>query len=62
MTLDLRRKKLELMRVQTARYELEFKIEEKYDEIKRIESHIKVQKEKEDELSKEIIELEKRGN
>ena len=49
------------MRVQTARHELEFKIEEKHDEIKRIQDHIKVQKDKELELGKEIHELEKKG-
>lgn len=61
MSLELKRKKLELMRVQTARHELEFKIEEKQDEIKRIQDHIKVQKDKELELGKEIHELEKKG-
>lgn len=52
--LDVKRKKLELMRVQTARYELEFKIEEKQDEIKRLEDHIKIQLEKEASLLKEL--------
>lgn len=61
MSLELKRKKLDLMRVQTARHELEFKIEERQDEIKRIEDHIKVQKDKELELGKEIHELEKKG-
>lgn len=62
MSLELKRKKLELMRVQTARHELEFKIEERQDEIKRIQDHIKVQKDKELELGKEIHELEKKGS
>jgi len=61
MSLELKRKKLDLMRVQTARHELEFKIEERQDEIKRIQEHIKVQKDKELELGKEIHELEKKG-
>jgi hypothetical protein len=61
MSLELKRKKLELMRVTTARHELEFKIEEKQDEIKRIQDHIKVQRLKEAELGKEIHELEKKG-
>lgn len=59
MSLELSRKKIELMRVQTARHELEFKIEERLDEINRIKDHIKVQKEKEDELKQEITILEK---
>lgn len=58
MSLELSRKKLELMRVETARHELEFKIEERLDEIKRIQDHIKVQKEKEEQLKQEISKLE----
>lgn len=61
MSLELKRKKLELMRVTTARHELEFKIEEKQDEIKRIQDHIKVQRLKEAELGKEIHDMEKKG-
>jgi hypothetical protein len=59
--LELKRKKLELLQVDTARHELEFKIEEKMDEIKRIENHIKIQKERELSLASEIHELEKKG-
>lgn len=54
MTLDDKRKKLELMRVQTARYELEFKIEEKLEEIERLKEHIKIQIEREKQLTNEI--------
>ncbi len=60
MSLDLKRKKLELLRVSTARHEQEFKIEEKLDEIKRLEDHIKVQIAHEEKLAKEIAELEKK--
>lgn len=58
MSLDLMRKKVELMRVQTARHELELKIQEKLDEIKRVEESIKIQKSRELELDKEIKQLE----
>lgn len=59
MSLELSRKKLELMRVETARHELEFKIEERLDEITRIKEHIRAQKEKEEQLKLEITTLEK---
>lgn len=57
MSLDLRRKQLELMRVEMARKELEFKIDERMDEIKRIQDNIKLQLDKEAELKKEIDQL-----
>ena len=60
MSLELKRKKLELLQVSTNRHELEFKIEEKMDEIKRIENHIKIQKDRELSLTKEIAELDKK--
>lgn len=60
MSLDIKRKKLELMRVQTARHEQSFKIEEKMDEIRRLEEHIKIQLAHEEKLAKEIAELEKK--
>lgn len=54
MSLDLKRKKLELMRVQTAKHELEFKIEERLEEIERLKAHIKVQQETEIKLIEEL--------
>lgn len=57
MSLELRRKQLELMRVEMARKELEFKIEERMEEIKRVQDNIKIQIDKEAELKKEIEEL-----
>lgn len=56
--LDVKRKKLELARVQMAKNELEFKIEERMEEISRIQAQIQIQKEKENELSSEIKSLE----
>jgi hypothetical protein len=59
MSLDIKRKEIELMRVETARKELEFKIEERLDEIKRIEDHISIQLQKEEEIKKEIQNLKR---
>jgi peptidoglycan hydrolase CwlO-like protein len=52
--LDIKRKELELGRVEQARKELEFKIEERLEEIERLQAHIKIQLEKEEQLKQEI--------
>jgi hypothetical protein len=52
--LDLRKKKLELARVQMSRMELEFKVDERKEEISRLEDLIKIQTQKESDLTKEI--------
>lgn len=57
--LDLKRMKLELAKVATARHELEFRIDERLDEVERLRGHIKVQLEKESELQGKIAEAEK---
>lgn len=57
--MELKRKKLELSRVTLAKLELEFKIEERKEEIKKLESMIAIQEQKEMELQKEILDLEK---
>lgn len=54
MSLERKRKEVELMRVECARKELELKIEERLDEIERIKSHIEVQKNTEQKLKQEI--------
>lgn len=59
MNLELKRKKLELARVQMARNELEFKIEEKLHEIERLKDAISAQENKEKELVQEISNLTK---
>lgn len=59
MSLELKRKQLELSRVQLAREEQELKIEERMDEIRRLESAILIQKEKEEQLKAEIAALNK---
>lgn len=50
MSLELKRQHLELIKVRAARAELEFKIEEKLDEIERIKAHIQTQLKREEEL------------
>lgn len=59
--IELKRKKLELSRVQLAREEQEFKIEERMEEIKRLESMISLQMKKEEELKVEITALINKG-
>jgi hypothetical protein len=57
--LELKRTKLELIKVAASRHELEFRIEEKLEEIARIKEHIKVQTDKEAELQEKIVEASK---
>jgi len=52
--LDLKRMKLELIKVAAARHELEFRVEERLDDINRLKEHIKVQQDKEAELQAKI--------
>lgn len=59
--IDVKRKKLELSRVQLARQEQEFKIEERLEEIARLNSNIEIQRKKEEELIAEIAALETKG-
>lgn len=54
MSLELKKKKLEYQRVKLAKDELEFKIEERLEEIDRLKSHILIQKQTLDKLQKEI--------
>lgn len=58
MSLEKKKMQVELMRVQTARMELEYKIEERKDEIKRMMEHVRIQEEKEQELISKIQSLE----
>jgi hypothetical protein len=57
MSLDIKRKQLELARVQMAKNELEFKVEEKMEEVDRIKGLIELQSQKESELKEEIQRL-----
>lgn len=59
MNKALERKKIqvELLRVEAARAELEYKIEERLEDIKRLEENITIQKTKEEELKQKIKEM-----
>ena len=61
MSIEIKRKKLELSRVQLAREEQEFKVEEKMEEIGRLEALIEIQTKKENELKAEITALLNKG-
>ena len=52
--LELKRIKVELINVAAARANLELRIEESLDNIKRLEDNIAIQKAKEDELQAKI--------
>lgn len=62
MNIDVKRKRLELSRVELARQEQEFKIEERMEEIARIKAAIEIQKKKEAELKAEIENLSNKGD
>jgi hypothetical protein len=51
--------KLDLIKVAAARAEMEFKVEERLEDIQRIKDNIKVQLDKEAELQAKISEAEK---
>jgi hypothetical protein len=52
--LELKRLKLELIKVAAARHELEFRICEREEDISRLQEHVKVQEAKEAELKEKI--------
>ena len=58
MNIDLERKKLELVKVEAAKYELEFKIKERMADIQRIKENILIQDKKINELNSEIATME----
>lgn len=53
-SLELKKLKVELLRVSAAKAELELRIEERLDEIERIKEHIKISEAKEVELKEKI--------
>lgn len=61
MSLDVKRKELELIKVGAAKAELEFKILERMEDIERIKVHIDVQIKKEEDLKAEIEKLTLKG-
>lgn len=62
MSLELKRKEVELMRVHVARQELELKIAERQEEISRLENHILTQLAAEERLKEEIKQLNEKGD
>lgn len=54
MSLELKKKEMELRRVENARMELELKIDERLEEIERLREHIKIQLEKEEQIKKDL--------
>jgi predicted RNase H-like nuclease (RuvC/YqgF family) len=59
MSLDLKKKEMELKRVVLAKEEIELRIEEKHDEIKTLEHHVSIQSEHINKLTKELHEMKK---
>lgn len=57
MSLEKKKKVVELHRVQGARMDMELKIEERQEEIKRLQDNIKIQIQREKELEEEIKSL-----
>lgn len=54
MSLEVKRKELEIVKLVAARAELEFKILEKQEEIERIKQHIQLNCKREVELKEEL--------
>lgn len=54
LPLELKRMKLELIKVAAARCEMEFRIEERLEDINRLKENIKIQVAKEVELQEKI--------
>jgi hypothetical protein len=50
LPIELKKLKLELMKVQSAKYELELRIDESNEQIQRLKEHIKIQEKRENEL------------
>jgi hypothetical protein len=55
-SLEIKKKRLELSKVRVAKEELEFKIEERLEDISRLKEHIAVQEKRERELEGELNE------
>ncbi len=51
--MEIKRKRLEISRIRLGKEELEFKIEERLEEVKRLQEMVKIQEEKLAELLKD---------
>lgn len=58
-TLEIKKLKAELARVVSAKLDLDLRMEERLDEIRRIKEHIAVQEAKEQELLAKLAEIQK---
>lgn len=58
--LEIKKIRVEYKKVNAAREDLELRILEAQDNIKRLEDHVKIQMAKEDELSEKIKQLEQK--
>jgi hypothetical protein len=58
-SIEQKRKEIELMRVNVARQELELKIEEKQEEIKKLQDYVRIQLEAEEKIRLEIESMKK---
>jgi hypothetical protein len=59
MSVEQKKIKLELLRVQAARVEMELRVEEHYENIRRLEDNLKIQVAKEEELINKLGEANK---
>lgn len=59
--LEMKQKKVELLRVSAAKAELELRIETMLEEVERVRGAVKIQEDKEEELKKLIEELGKKA-
>jgi len=57
MGLEEKKKKLQIKKIDTAIAELEYKIEERLEDIKRMEEHIILQRKLEEEVKQELKEM-----
>lgn len=57
--LEIKRKKVELLKVSSAKAELELRIHERMEEVERLQEHIKISEAKEVELAQLIQDMEK---
>ena len=58
-SLDIKRLELDLAKCYAAKLELEYKIEERRADIKRMEDHIQLQRDREQELTQRLEDLKK---
>jgi hypothetical protein len=58
-SLDIKRKKVELLRVSAAKADIELRIQERMEEIERLQDNVRISEAKEAELAQTISDMEK---